>query len=108
MGKNLLLAINKPPFDVMVTGEKTLEIRKPTDWILCRLFDKKGKRKQIDLLKFVNGYGDERPYFICEFQGFAVARTNYVLSYSSGFSVEVEKFDLLIKLGKIIEKGNLK
>ena len=103
----LLLSVNKQPFDVMVTGEKKIEIRRPSAWILNRLFDRSGKQKAIDRIKVVNGYGHDRPYFICDFCGFTQANQNYELEYSNGLKVQVIEGYLLIKCGEIKEKGNI-
>jgi len=106
--KTLFLSLEKKPFDIMVTGEKVFEFRKPTKWILSRLLDKKGRAKQYDHIKFVNGYGAERPYFVCEFERFFITRTEDRFKYPNGLKVEVEAGDVVIVLGKIIETGNLK
>ena len=40
----------------MVTGKKTIEYRRPSKWIKDRLVD-----KEYEVVKFVNGYGDDKP-----------------------------------------------
>jgi len=57
----LHLSIKKEPFEVMVTGEKDIEVRKISTWIDSRLFNKNGSKKHYDLVKFTNGYGKSRP-----------------------------------------------
>lgn len=49
----LTLNIYKEPFEVAETGEKKNEYREPTFWIKSRLFDRKGNRKEFDLIKIV-------------------------------------------------------
>lgn len=65
----------------MVTGEKREEFRKPSKWMLSRMFNKNkdGSKsfKKYDLVKFVNGYGNDKPYFIAEFT--AMAQPTYSL-----------------------------
>lgn len=108
--RTLNLTLKKPPFDTMLSGEKTLEYREPTDWIISRLFDKKGFRKKYDTVKFVNGYGSDKPYFIAEFKGWEpVYLKSHKINYPSGFELQIEEgYYIVIKLGKILESGNLK
>lgn len=106
----LNLTLKKPPLDVMLSGEKTLEYREPTAWIMSRLFDKNGTRKEYDAVKFVNGYGSDKPYFIAEFKGWEHLHWDRKTTkkYSNGFELELEGYYVVIKLGKILESGNLK
>lgn len=103
----LHLSLVKDAFDVMVTGEKPEEYRSPTRWIKVRLYAKDFSRKDYGLVKFVNGYGFDKPYFIAEFNGFEYAKIAEVKQYSNGLSVCILKGDIIIKLGKIVERGNL-
>jgi len=105
--KTLTLSLHKAAFDVMVTGEKIREFRKPTKWILSRLYNKDGSEKKYDAVKFINGYGAHRPYFVCKLRCFYRSITKYNSTFSNGLNVEVEKGDLIIVLGDIIETGNL-
>lgn len=102
--KNTLhLTLHLSAFEVMVTGEKRLEFRKPGKWINSRLFRKDGTKKQYDFIKFVNGYGDDKPYFICKYMGFEYEYGTFL--YSNGLEVEVSN-DYAIKCGDITEIGN--
>lgn len=106
MSKKVLhLTLEKKPFQVMVTGEKNKEFRKDRRWIRSRLLYPNGHRKHYDLVKFVNGYGSKRPYFICEYKGFEFKDGDY--RYSNGLGISVDDTDFTINLGKIIETGNL-
>lgn len=109
-GSRLLhLSLKKDPFAVMVTGEKQEEFRQNSDWIRSRLFDKENNEKEYDYIKFVNGYGADKPYFICKYEGFMecymdVAERNY----SNGLSISgIGKGDFIIYCGEVIESGNL-
>ena len=63
------MSLKKPPFEVMVTGEKKVEIRLVTPWMTSRLVDiKTGKDKTYDLVEFTNGYGDDKPKFTVPFK----------------------------------------
>lgn len=102
--KTLFLTIYKESFDVMYTGEKTKEYRKPSKWILSRLFNKDGSRKQIDIVRFNNGYGNV-PFFTCVYKGFFFSDKKYTQIYSNGLKVNIEQGDVIIKLGRIIESN---
>ncbi len=97
----LHLTLKKVWFDLMVSGEKRFEYRKPSDWITIRL------AKDCDVIKFVNGYGNDKPYFVCEYNGYEVSEKDDVVSYDDS-TIEVEQGDYIIHLGKILETGNLR
>ena len=109
--KILHLSIKKEYFEVMVTGEKTFEFRKPSDWNKSRLFEKHKTYgdelpKKYGYVRFTNGYGNDKPYFTCVFLGFQKAKDNYMKKYSNGETVKIFKGDFIISLGKIVEIGN--
>jgi hypothetical protein len=99
----LNLTLKKLPFDVMITGEKRIEYRASSKWIISRL-----EGKNYDLIKFVNGYGNDKPYFFSKYEGWEIEMIDNVVNYSNGLIVESKKGTIKIKLGEIIEKGNLK
>lgn len=101
MKKTLYLTLKKPQFEVTSSGEKNIEYRRPSDWIKSRLVG-----KSYDLIKFTNGYGADKPYFICEFLGWSLAEPG-VHKYSNGLEVFVRSGYFQINLGKVIELGNL-
>ena len=103
--KTLHLTLSKLPFDVMVTGEKTEEFRKNSQWIRSRLIG-----KDYDFVKFTNGYGKDKPYFICQYKDYIQCyMTFHRRKYSNGLVVEgIGRGDFIIYLGKIIETGNIK
>ena len=103
----LKLTLKKIPFDVMVEGRKKLEFRKPSKWIESRLYDKKGNPRHYDFVEFRNGYGADRPYFIAEYNGFDTALGEVIMVYPPDLRVKVEQGDYTIKIGDILEKGNL-
>jgi hypothetical protein len=104
----LNLTLKKAPFDVMVTGEKSYEIRAKSKWINSRLFQKDDAPKKYDYVKFTNGYGKNKPYFIAEFKGFKACRPHIDYTFSNGFHLETYGELWYIELGKIIEIGNLR
>lgn len=107
MSKTLNLTLKKLPFEVMITGEKKIEYRKPSKWIESRLFDKELNIKPYDYIKFSNGYSKNSPYFICLFGGVGTSITESEIKYSNGLIVNKEEGDYKIYLGEIIEKGNI-
>jgi len=102
--KILYLTVHKQAFDAMVTGEKQKEFRKPTKWILSRLYKKDGELKQFDFVKISNGYQKNSPYFIAEFKGLEVNEIHNFLYYLDGLEVEIFPGDLVLLIGKIIER----
>jgi hypothetical protein len=99
----LHLTISKLPFEVMYTAEKKIEYRVPSQWILRRLINKK-----YDLVKFVNGYGNDKPYFIAEYNGWKFESKPKINQYSNGLKVETYIGYIKIYLGDVIEIGNIK
>lgn len=124
--KTLHLTLNAAAFDCMVTGEKEIEIREPSEWILARLFftgmrlyldeeeqteegsTKYGIKKHFDQVKFVNGYGPGRPYFIAKFRNVFIFQNPHEVHFTTGLKVKAEPGDIAIDLGEIVERGNLK
>lgn len=107
--RTLHLSLKKEPFAVMVTGEKDEEFRKNSQWIRSRLIDQLGNEKEYDFIKFVNGYGSDKPYFVCEYIGFTECYMNVSeRKYSNGLTInEIGKGDFIIYCGDIVERGNL-
>lgn len=100
----LYLTLSAQAFEVMVTGEKTTEYRKPCKWIFSRL-----KGKIYDYIKFSNGYGRDRPYFIADYRGWENEKAKQnTITFSNGLTVESKVGTVKIYLGKIVEKNNLK
>lgn len=98
----LHLTLKRPPFDVMKTGEKHLEYRKGSKWILSRLFDqKKLIAKNYDFICFKNGYNMDSEFFYTKFNGYYEAFQKENIMYSNGLKVTVEKGDVVICCGKV-------
>lgn len=107
MAKTLYLSLKKIPFNEMISGNKTEEFRKPSKWIKSRLFNKDGSEKNYDFIKFTNGYGNDKPYFIAQFDGVTIIKENQIIRYSSNLSVRIKTGDYMILLGDIIRKTNI-
>ena len=105
--KVLVLPVCKVWFDLMETGEKTSEFRKPTKFIKDRLYNKDGSTKHYDYILINNGYGYHLPYFIAKYEGFGTGYNNqYTFSDDSNISVLPEDYNIF--LGEIIYKANIK
>jgi hypothetical protein len=105
--KVLVLPVCKKWFDLMETGEKTSEFRKPTKFIKDRLYNKDGSTKHYDYSLYVNGYGYHRPFIITKHEGFGTGYNNqYIFSDGSNLSVQSEDYNIF--LGEIIYKANIK
>lgn len=100
--RTLYLTLSKKAFDVMVTGEKSIEYRKFSNWIISRLL-----KKKYDFVKFTNGYGADRPYFIARYSGWEVEHCQNWKKYSNGLEVDCPPGTVKIYIGNIVEKGNL-
>lgn len=103
----LLLTVQKRWFDLMVTSDKNMEFRKPSEWIKSRLYDSEGNARHYTHIKFINGYGGDKPYFVANFEGFGTGYDN-TYRFSDGSKVIVAKEDFAIFIGQITESGNLK
>ena len=93
----------------MITGEKQYEIREKGSWINSRLFNLEGSKRQYDVIKFTNGYGKDKPYFIAEYNGFGqliYLNETFSNGLNLNFTDDSEKW--VIQLGEILETGNLK
>ena len=96
------MTLNKSPFEVMVTGEKKVEIRLVSPWMTSRLVDKEtGEDKAYDLVEFANGYGKDVPRFTVPFNGYTLKKKGVKLGpYSNGLKVDTSsKPTYVISLG---------
>ncbi len=103
----LVLSVTKQWFDLMITGEKNMEFRKPTNFIKLRLYDKNGKTKEYDYILLMNGYGYHLPYFIAKYEGFGTGYNNHY-TFSDGSQITPAKEDYALFLGEIVHKANIK
>ena len=97
----LKLTLSKKPFEVMVTGEKDREYRRPSKWILSRLLN-----KEYDVVEFTNGYGKDKPRFTCEYRGYLISASERSITFSNGLALDVKSGDVVILLGKVISVEN--
>lgn len=108
--KVLVLTLHKAAFDVMVTGEKKIEYREPSKWMLSRLFHKDGTEKHYDAIQFSNGYNKFAPMFECEYKGFFQIEAGADpkdITFSNGLKVTTRPGMIRILCGKIISTKNV-
>lgn len=98
--KVLYLVVYKHWFDLMLKGIKKNEYRKKSKWILSRV-----ENKEYDLIKFSNGYGKDKKYFFCKYEGYNISNSSEIITFDEHV-INLQPGDVIIKLGKIIEKGN--
>ena len=101
MSETLQLTLKRDWFLLMLSGKKKIEIRKPSEWIKSRL-DNRNYRS----IRFINGYGKDKPYFVCKYKSYEMATRNQILTFDDK-QVKIEVGDYLIHLGEIADKGNL-
>jgi hypothetical protein len=99
----LHLTLSRKPFEVMVTGEKKTEFRCQSPWIVSRI-----RNKTYDFVRFVNGYGEDKPYFVAVYGGFEIETKPNEYTYSNGLVVNTDAGTVKIHIGEIIERGNLR
>lgn len=91
MGKTeksiLKIVIKGEWFDEIASKKKKIEYREYTPFWISRLYDKDGKKRDYDLIEFINGYNTDARRMTTKYEGFN------------------KKGDLLhIHIGKIIKK----
>ena len=101
----LQLTLKKQWFDLIASGDKRFEYReyKPHWW--SRLLGKGGIRN-YDEVRFINGYGKDRPFIRIEFNGAAIVEGKYC-SPENNEPLDHDQKYFVISLGEILETGNV-
>ena len=68
----MFIVLEKQYFDVMVSGEKTVEYRKKIPYWEQRLTDGHGQPKQFDYVEFQCGFTHPLPRFRAAYLGFSI------------------------------------
>lgn len=68
--KILNLTLKKKWFDLILSGEKTMEYRERKPYWNRRFW--KGKIKEFNVIKFVNGYGNDKPTMFVKIDGVCI------------------------------------
>lgn len=81
-------------FDMILSGEKKEEYREIKPYWIKRL------SKNYDKIKFVHGYGNDKPWFIIELKGISrgIGNSNWGAPENRVF---------ILSLGEILESGNI-
>lgn len=91
MEKRILhLTLKKKWFDLIKSGEKTVEYRTVKEYWTCRLLDESSNVKVYDEIYFKNGYSKDCPFMRVEWLGVKKEQFGRELCYA-------------IKLGKVLE-----
>jgi hypothetical protein len=94
LGRTLELTIKRQWFDMVSSGEKKEEYRKPSKWIGSRLFG-----KDYDTVRFRNGYRADSPVCVCEYLGWTFGMGKRLWG---GGVAPGEPPLIVIKLGRVI------
>jgi hypothetical protein len=74
MGKTkksiLKIVIKGEWFDEIASKKKKIEYREYTPFWISRLYDKDGKKRDYDLIEFINGYNTDARRMITQYEGF--------------------------------------
>ena len=111
-GRRLFLALKGHAFDVMVTGEKPIEVRDATPYWTGWFTDRKtGMLKDYQYVTFSRGYlsKERAPRFVAKCRGIFKVH-QFDRTYSTGFSWTLPYSDAgyyVILLGDIVSKSNV-
>lgn len=105
--KVMIISLKKVWFDLMETGEKDFEMRDPSKWIESRLYNPDGSVKHHDYVLAFNGYGYDKPWFICKYEGFGTQYSNHY-TFSNGVQLQQKSNQYMLFLGPVLHKGNIK
>jgi hypothetical protein len=102
--KVLHLTLKKKWFDMILSGEKKEEyrefkrhwIQRLTNEVALENNDKDNMYKDIELIKFTNGYGENAPSFLIECKGISIGTAR------PKWSDNWHGYVFVIKLGKIL------
>lgn len=83
----LKIVIKGEWFDMIMAKTKKIEYREVTPFWTSRLYDKAGKKREYELIEFINGYNTDSRRMITKYEGF---------NKKGGL--------FLIQIGKIIKK----
>lgn len=98
--ETLHLTLKKKWFDIMVTGEKEIEIRKPSKWLMARIY-----RTTYDKIRFTNGYGKNAPAFEASHLGYGT-QVRPQIHYFGSETVKSNPGDIIIFIGEILKVEN--
>lgn len=98
--ETLHLTLKQPWFDLMISGVKTFEVRKPSDWLMARIY-----KTAYETVTFRNGYSKSAPTFVAEYHGYMIAKKYEKVGFGIT-KLEIHPGDVVIFLGKVINQSN--
>lgn len=66
----LKIVIKSEWFDQIASKKKKIEYREYIPFWISRLYDKNGKKRQYDLIEFINGYNTNARRMTTKYEGF--------------------------------------
>lgn len=96
--KPLNLVLTNAYFNMTGEPGKMFEIRKPSKWILSRLFNKDGSVKNYTHVELCDGYKKNRSTKFREFKGFSIASHEMSIGIPNGEILTISKGDIIIRL----------
>ena len=103
MTKILHLTLKKKWFDLIASGEKKKEYRECKPYWEKRLFYPDESPRHFDIVRFKNGYQKDAPVIDVEFNGFMFTNPEFC---NPEHGEVLTGNTIVIKLGKIIKRGN--
>jgi len=83
----LHLTLHRTWFDLIASGNKTMEYRQDTAYWHKRIFNDDGWNRRFDEIHFRNGYGKHRPLMVTEFL-FAMVTHSNLCSCANGEALQ--------------------
>ena len=102
--KTLYLTLKKKWFDMILSGEKTEEYREMKPYWL-RLAN---ATLMYDKIRFVNGYGKDRPSFEIELKDVVFAGRDFDIKGNEDWGADNSTNFYILKLGRILSKSNIR
>ena len=66
----LKIVIKGEYFDMIMAKTKKIEYREITPFWTSRLYDKAGKKRDYELIEFINGYNSDARRMVTKYEGF--------------------------------------
>ncbi|HRG00818.1 MAG TPA: hypothetical protein PKZ75_06860 [Bacteroidia bacterium] len=67
----LKIVIKGEWFDMIMAKTKVIEYREVTPFWESRLYDKAGKKREYELIEFINGYNSDARRMLTKYEGFS-------------------------------------
>ena len=101
--KILHLTLKKKWFDLIASGEKTIEYRERKPYWEKRLLNDDGSYRVFDIVRFKNGYGEKVPTMDVEFRNIAFTGPEW---HTPKHGEVLVGTTIMISLGKVLSISN--